>query len=594
MPGIGGALDIARWSMYASQLSIEVASHNIANANTEGYSRQTLGLEANNPITTGPGQIGTGVKATEVFRQYDAFVNDQVTQKTSDYAYWKAQSEAMDQIETIFNESDENGLNALMGEFWNAWADLSNNPDGVPERQALLATTDNLTALIRDVDTNLRASQRNINNTIAGSVGQVNSITSQIAELNKSISAVEIHGVINANDLRDKRDLLLGQLSELVNISYYEEEQSGQVMVYILGGTPLVLGNDTYSLSSRRDTVTGDTNIVWNDTSGRTLNITNKIEGGKLAGLVDARDGKIDAYLDSLNTLSKEIVWQVNSLHSEGVGLAPVSEMTGTVEMSGLTDDLGTDFLYSDRYHSGGTFDIVAYDASGRPVNTYTISPGGDTVGDLINEINTEAASGGSEITASLTGGTSGSFRIQANGNFTFAIKPSSTGESSNALAILGTNTFFSWSEEVGEPLSDMTETLDVNAALKANSELISSGYVDENNNVAPGSNEVALAIFGLQDRVIPDMGGGGVDTTMDAFYSSLVAKVGVDVQNAAQNEKFNGAMLSQYATKKETITGVNLDEEMTDLLKFQQLYQASAKLISICDEMMQALLSMK
>ncbi|HPS92985.1 MAG TPA: flagellar basal body rod C-terminal domain-containing protein, partial [Deltaproteobacteria bacterium] len=442
--------------------------------------------------------------------------------------------------------------------------------------------------------TNLRACQRNINNTIAGSVDQVNSITSQIAELNKSISTVEIDGVINANDLRDRRDLLLGQLSELVNISYYEEEQSGQVMVYILGGTPLVLGNDTYSLSSLRDTVTGDTNIVWNDTSGRTLNITNKIEGGKLAGLVDARDSKIDTYLDSLNTLSKEIVWQVNALHSEGVGLAPVSEMTGTVEMSGLTDDLGTDFLYHDRYHSGGTFDIVAYDASGRPVNTYTISPGGDTVGDLINEINAEAAVGGSEITASLTGGTSGSFQIQANGNFTFAIKPSATGESSNALAILGTNTFFSWSEEVGEPLSDMTETLDVNAALKANSELISSGYIDENDNVAPGSNEVALAIFGLQDRVIPDMGGGGVDTTMDAFYSSLVAQVGVDVQNAAQNEKFNDAMLSQYATKKETITGVNLDEEMTNLLKFQQLYQASAKLISICDEMMQALLSMK
>jgi len=82
--------------------------------------------------------------------------------------------------------------------------------------------------------------------------------------------------------------------------------------------------------------------------------------------------------------------------------------------------------------------------------------------------------------------------------------------------------------------------------------------------------------------------------STMDAFYSSLVAQVGVDVQNAAQNEKFNDAMLSQYATKKETITGVNLDEEMTNLLKFQQLYQASAKLISICDEMMQALLSMK
>lgn len=589
MPGIGGALDIARWSMYASQLAIEVSSHNIANANTEGYSRQGLRLEPNNPITMGPGQIGTGVKASEVLRQYDAFVNSQVNQKTSEYSFWKAQNEVMTQIETIFNESDGNGLNALMGEFWNAWADLSNNPDGVPEREALLAKTDNLTTRIRGIDTNLRACQRNINASIMGSVDQVNSITGQIAELNKSISTVEVDGVINANDLRDRRDLLLGQLSELVNISHYEEEQTGQVMVYILGGTPLVLGKDAYSLSAQRDMTTGNTNIVWNDTSGRTLDITDKIEGGKIAGLVDMRDTKIDSYLDSLNTLSEELVWQVNAVHSEGTGLQPVSAMTGTVRVSTLADDLGADFHFSDRYNPGGAFDIVTYDASGRVVNTYTINPVGTTVQDLINDINTKA---GSEVTASLNA--SGNFQILGDGTFTFAIKPSSTGESSNALAVLGTNTFFSWSEEVGEPVNDITQTLDVNAALKANSELLSSGYLDENNQVASGANEVALAIFALQDRVIPDMGGGGVDTTMDAYYSSLIAQVGVDVQNADQNEKFNDAMLSQYTTKKETITGVNLDEEMTNLLKFQHLYQASAKLISICDEMMQALLSMK
>jgi flagellar hook-associated protein 1 FlgK len=213
MPGIGSALDIARWSMYSSQLAIEISSHNIANANTEGYSRQNLRVETNNPITMGPGQIGTGVKAAEVLRKYDAFISEQVAQRKSDYWYWNAQKSAMEEIETIFNESDGYGLNALMGEFWNAWGDLANNPDGVPERQALLAKTDNLIAMIRSVDTNLRDYQRNIENNIRNSVGQVNTITSQIADLNKSISSVEIKGMINANDLRDRRDLLLEQLS---------------------------------------------------------------------------------------------------------------------------------------------------------------------------------------------------------------------------------------------------------------------------------------------------------------------------------------------------------------------------------------------
>jgi flagellar hook-associated protein 1 FlgK len=97
-----------------------------------------------------------------------------------------------------------------------------------------------------------------------------------------------------------------------------------------------------------------------------------------------------------------------------------------------------------------------------------------------------------------------------------------------------------------------------------------------------------------LQDKVIPDMGGAGVDTTMDAYYSSLVAQVGIDAQNAIHNESFNDTLLSQYVKQKENITGVNLDEEMTDLLKNQHLYQASAKLIGICDEMMQSLLSIQ
>lgn len=128
MPGLGGALDIARWSMYSSQMAIEIFSHNVANANTEGYSRQSLRVEANYPITMGPGQIGTGVRAVEVVRNYNNFLNQQVSLKKSEYSYWNSQRTAMEEIESIFNESDGYGINALMGEFWNAWGDLSNKP----------------------------------------------------------------------------------------------------------------------------------------------------------------------------------------------------------------------------------------------------------------------------------------------------------------------------------------------------------------------------------------------------------------------------------------------------------------------------------
>ena len=213
------------------------------------------------------------------------------------------------------------------------------------------------------------------------------------------------------------------------------------------------------------------------------------------------RDTKIGSYLDSMNSLVKELVWQVNSLHSEGVGLDPVSSLTGTVEITALTDDLGADFLFSDRFVPGGQFEIVAYDASGAVTNTYVIDPAGSTVGDLITEINTEAGAGGGEITASLNA--DGFFTIQANGGHTFAIKHSIGAESSNALAVMGVNTFFSWIEESGMPnddVFDITQTLGINRELTA--DCGSQPDPRQQQRGGAGMNN-GLAIYSVQDQVI-------------------------------------------------------------------------------------------
>jgi flagellar hook-associated protein 1 FlgK len=575
--------------MYSSQLAMEIVSHNVANANTEGYSRQSLRLEANYPITMGPGQMGTGVRAVEVQRSYDNFLNQQVALKKSEYEYWNAQNDAMSEIESIFNETDGYGLNSLMSEFWKAWGDLTDNPDGVPERQSLVNNTDNLLSMVKEIDYNLRSYQRHLDSSIQGSITQVNSLISQIADLNKSISNVEIKGMVNANDLRDQRDLLLEQLSQYMDINYYEEESTGQVQVYIMGGTPLVLGTNTYELKAERNSSTGYTDIVWQDKSGRKVDETHEFTSGKIAGWVKVRDDNIGKYLSGMNTLIGELVWQVNSLHSLGTGLTGTNIMTSTVGGIQGSTDLSKDFLYSGKYENG-PFGITVYDSSGKVVNTYEIDPAGTTVGELVADINAESGAGG-PITARITGGR---FQIEAADGFTFAVTPSSTGTSGNALAVMGVNTFFSWDETVGTPCDDITGTVALNDAVKNDTTRISTGYPDENGQVAPGANEVAQAIFNLQDKVIPDMGGKGASTTMDAFYSSLVAQVGVDVQNAQNNQKFNDTLLQQYLSRKEEISGVNIDEEMTELLKIQHLYQASAKLIAIADEMMQSLISIK
>jgi len=503
----------------------------------------------------------------------------------------------MDEVESIFNESSGNGINSLMSEFWNAWSDLANTPDGTSQRNSLVSKTDNLISMLKGMDTNLKSSQQNLDTTINSDVNDANTLIKQIASLNKDISSVEVKGQTNANDLRDQRDLDLEKLAKHLNISYYEDSNTGAVNVLILGGTPLVEGNDSNTLTTQRDSTTGFQKVLWNDSSGMSIDITNKLKGGDIAGSANARDTQISSYRDSLNEFTKELIWQVNALHSEGTGLKSVSQMTGTVQCSGLSDDLSSSstFLFGDRYNKGGTFDITVYDSSGNPTN-YTIDTAaygtangtsGTTVGDLIGAINSQT---GGNVTASLDA--DGHLQMTASTGETFAVNASASGSSSNALAILGVNTFFSWDEKVGQPTTDIIPNVAVNQVLTDNPDLISTGYLDSDHKVASGANDVASAISALQDKTITDMGGAGVDTTMDSYYSSLVAQVGVDVQNVKQNVTFNDTLLSQYTTQKENVSGVNLDDEMSDLLKNQYLYQASAKLISICDTMMQSLLS--
>jgi len=342
MSGITGALNIARGSLLTSQLSLEVISHNIANANTDGYSEQTLQVKANNPINTAPGQIGTGVIATQVTRQYNAYINQQVIQKTSDDSYWNAQQSTMDDVNNIFNESSGDGINSLMSTFWNDWSNLATTPDNTSARQTLLSDSDNLISTLQEMDTNLTSSQQNLDTTINSDVDDVNTLIKQIASLNTEITSVEVKGQTNANDLRDERDLDLQNLAKHLNISYHEDSNTGAVNVYILGGTPLVEGNDSNTLTTQRDSTTGFLKVLWNDSSGRSIDITNKLQGGDIAGSADVRDTQISSYLDSLNSFTKELIWQVNALHSEGTGLQSVSQMTGTVQCSGLSDDLSS------------------------------------------------------------------------------------------------------------------------------------------------------------------------------------------------------------------------------------------------------------
>jgi flagellar hook-associated protein 1 FlgK len=211
------------------------------------------------------------------------------------------------------------GLDQALTEFWTAWQDLVNNPAGYSERTVVAAKSATLALTFNNMSSNLHQIQKDYDANISGTLDEINGMAQQIADLNDKISQVEVAGQ-NSNDYRDQRELLLKELSEKIEITSFENNQ-GQVTVLVGNGRPLVQNPYAYALSTETN-AGGLQDVVWTDRSGATANITNDIQGGKIKGWLDVRDGYVQNYLDQLDNLAATIVAEVNALHQGGYGIA--------------------------------------------------------------------------------------------------------------------------------------------------------------------------------------------------------------------------------------------------------------------------------
>jgi len=459
MSNIIGLLDLGRGALLSHQQAISITGHNIANVNTPGYSRQRVNLATNPGLTSSPGQIGAGVKVSDIQRIYDQFLGSQINTESYNLGKWEAQSSSLERVEIIFDETTGFGLNQAMGDFFNAWQDLANNPEGHTERQVLVAKSEIMAGTFNKISSDLNQMQNDLDSSVEGGVIEINNIAGKISDLNIKISDIEKSGQ-DANDLRDNRDLYLKELSSMIDISSFEGND-GQVTVLVGNGKPLVQPPYSFSLSTVTN-VSGHEDVVWVDRDGNNVDITNDISGGKLKGWLEVRDVKIEDYKTRLDDQASSIIAEVNNLHGLGFDLNGAA---------------------------GGAF-FTGTSASDITVDT-----------NIVNNVNLIAASG--------------------------------TG--------------------------------------------------------APGDNSNAIAIANLQNSLL--MSGG--TATYDDFYNSLVSDVGIDVQSAQMNVDHQTAMVSNLDNYRESISGVNLDEEMVNLVKFQHAYDAAAKLISAVDEMMNTVMNM-
>jgi flagellar hook-associated protein 1 FlgK len=310
-------IEIAKRALFAQQRALENVSHNVANANTPGYSRQRPVMEATfmkpyGMISTGAGvyQPGTGVKVADIVRIRDDFADMQYRDENSSLGQWSVQADILRQVEAVFNEPSDIGVSSVLTQFWQALEELSKNPEAieiretVKERAVTLADTVNHTAI------QLSEIIDDVNFKISVKVNEINTLARQIAALNSEIQQLEIRGV-TASDLRDKRDLLLDQLSKIVDIKTYENENG--IFTVNVGGTILVKGSETSPVTF--DTANPDDRPIWKD-----YNLPLSMKSGELKGLLDLRE-KVSGYFESLRTFAEVFVQNFNEIHKEGYDL---------------------------------------------------------------------------------------------------------------------------------------------------------------------------------------------------------------------------------------------------------------------------------
>ncbi len=335
-----GLFDIGKTALLTTRRALDTTAHNIANASTPGYTRQDVVFQ-NIPTgtITSVGMTGRGVSITEIKRMYDAFTTLQVRTEKSNFSYWDAYQKSILKVENIFNEASDTGISPVITDFFNAWQEVSQNPEGYAQRTLLIKKAEYLTSRISRAYSSIDDERTELFKSSQSLVDEVNSIAKKIADLNEQISTSP-----GALDLKDQRDILVERLNEIVRVSTFEDNV-GRYSV-LIGGVPIIDGGKTYTMSVSTDT---DNNMHFYITlPGEIKEITNDISSGELKTNIDLRETVIPDYMNRLNAFALDLTLTINQYHTSGYGL---DSSTGNYFFTNISNP----FTTKDSSVSGGS-----------------------------------------------------------------------------------------------------------------------------------------------------------------------------------------------------------------------------------------------
>jgi flagellar hook-associated protein 1 FlgK len=325
MSKISGVMTIGKRSMMNSQNALQTVSHNIANKNTEGYSRQRVDLATSEPAGIGASRMGQGSFTKAVTRINNPYLEKQIQNESNELGFGEGQTENLGRVEEVYNEQINKGLNRFLSDFFNAFRELANSPENTATRTLVKETAEFATQDFQRVHRQLTDIQRDIDQQVTSSVSEINGITKEIADLNEKIILVENTGA-KANDERDRRDLLLKKLSKYLNIRWGESD-TGLVTVTAGNTAVLVSGLEAGELKVAATPGTktkreGRVDIFFQPADGKSwTNVTKQMTGGSIGGAINVRDNVVNGLLDRMDTLAYTMVKKVNSIHRQGYTL---------------------------------------------------------------------------------------------------------------------------------------------------------------------------------------------------------------------------------------------------------------------------------
>ena len=621
-----GIFGIGVSGLLAYQRALQTTGHNIANVGTEGFSRQRVELAAREPTTTGFGQIGNGVTTTGVNRIADLFVELRLIANTSDEAYQRIYAEFAGQVDNLVADADT-GLAPALNNFFNAVQEVSSDPTSTAARQQLISEAQALISRFSQIESRIDDQRRMTNARMTATVDEINQLSTGIADLNRQIILSNGQAAGAPNDLLDKRDQLIRDLAARVGVTTLTQ-QDGSVNVYAGKGQALVVGTETTRLSAEPSPV-DPTRLDIGFRNGATfVPVTANISGGELGALIDVRDALLDPASNALGRIAVGLTEEFNQVHFDGMDLSgqlgaqffgraafPVLGSANNTATGAPTLTLvDTGALQASDYElrfDGANWSLRRL-ADGQQLAT--LAPGssfafdgldidlsgvaGEAVGDryLLQPMRVAV---GLDVLVTDPRAVAAALPVQA------VASPANTGggtvydlsiiDSTNPLLRNAVDVQFTAGNFVAGatvvPLDPSGETtIDVNGwRLVVRGTPADGDVFSVRDNVGGiGDNRNALALAGLADSTFMNNG----TTTIAESYAEIVADVGVQTRRAQIGADVQAQLLSESRSQRESISGVNLDEEAANLIRFQQAYEASAQVIAAAGEMFDSLLA--